>query len=675
MAVSVSDPSSPIPAKSHLSYRPDIDGLRAVAVLAVVLFHASPQSLRGGFIGVDIFFVISGFLITTIILADIAKGRFSLADFYGRRVRRIFPALSLVLLATLAFGWFALLVDEFQQLGRDVSAGIAFVSNIVFWMNSGYFDSAAELKPTLHLWSLGVEEQFYLFWPLAVTFVIRRKWHPLLIACTFGVASFALGVYQAHAAPMAAFYSPLTRFWELAVGGLLAYVFLHKPEWLRAHTNLRSALGLLLLCAGLGAITPESRFPGFWALLPVLGAALLISAGPHAWINSKLLSNRPAVWIGLISYPLYLWHWPILSFMHILSDAGNSGRVARASAVLASIALAWLTYRLIETPVRLTRLRTRTTRRLAALMLALLGTSLCVAASLLPARNDDASVQPVLAASADWKYFEGMTKVDKPQVHYELGGARGKDVTVFLGDSHVEQYAPRLTSLFQGADKASLNAVSLITAGGCPPIPEVLDDSPGHVGCSATRQYGLDFIASDAVKTVVIGACWSCYFLQQTAYPKAREDGLKYYTLRQGTKHYFQQQDGAALAFEQLDALLAKLRAYPNKRIFLLLDNPIGAEYDPKTYVEGTRWQRMSVKQAPHALPMQRNQVELRNRLIQLAQAHHVELLDPLAMLCHDEHCAAFDADNLPVYRDESHVRAAFVRAQAKFLDVAVQRR
>ncbi|MFA6121206.1 MAG: acyltransferase, partial [Sideroxydans sp.] len=206
------------PHLTHPKYRADIDGLRAIAILAVVGFHAFPTWVKGGFIGVDVFFVISGFLISTIIFGSLSRDAFSFAEFYARRIKRIFPALFLVLVASFVFGWFALLADEYKQLGKHIAGGAGFVSNFVLWGESGYFDNAAETKPLLHLWSLGIEEQFYFVWPLLLWFAWKRRFNLLTIALVVAVVSFALNVFTVRSDPVAAFYSPLTRFWELMVG-------------------------------------------------------------------------------------------------------------------------------------------------------------------------------------------------------------------------------------------------------------------------------------------------------------------------------------------------------------------------------------------------------------------------------------------------------------------------
>lgn len=385
---------------THPKYRPDIDGLRAIAVLSVVLFHAFPTlhltllpalHLGAGFIGVDIFFVISGFLISTIIFDNLERGSFSFIEFYSRRIKRIFPALLLVLIACFAFGWFALLADEYKQLGKHIAAGAGFVSNFVFWNESGYFDNAADAKPLLNLWTLGIEEQFYIIWPLLLWAAWKRKFNLLTITLVIATISFVLNIKGVRTDPVATFYSPQTRFWELLIGSILAYMTLYKPNVfatkklkintylnavIYAHSsqanpntlrNIKSLMGAGLIVTGILTITKEGHFPGTLALLPTLGAVLIISAGPQALVNGLFLSNRILVWFGLISFPLYLWHWPLLSFTRIVESETPTINI-RIAAVVISIVLAWLTYKFIEKPIRFGQFGNFKTIALAVLM-------------------------------------------------------------------------------------------------------------------------------------------------------------------------------------------------------------------------------------------------------------------------------------------------------------------
>lgn len=343
---------------THPKYRADIDGLRAIAVLSVIAFHAFPGWLPGGFIGVDIFFVISGFLISTILFQNLKSNSFSFLEFYSRRIKRIFPALLLVLIFSYALGWFILDSAEFKQLGKHIAGGAGFVSNFVLWTESGYFDNLSDTKPLLHLWSLGIEEQFYIVWPLLLWLAWKIRVNLLMIAMTIGLISFALNLASVHSAPSAAFYLPLTRFWELLAGSVLAYGTLADKSSMAARYlgrttsgNLSSMLGAGLLLTGFLVISRDRSFPGLWAVLPTLGAMLIIAAGTHAWFNRVILSNRVLVWFGLISFPLYLWHWPLLSFARII-ESGTPTRQTRLLAILIAITLAWLTYQLLEKPIR-----------------------------------------------------------------------------------------------------------------------------------------------------------------------------------------------------------------------------------------------------------------------------------------------------------------------------------
>ncbi len=296
---------------SHPKYRPDIDGLRAIAVLSVVAFHAFPTWMKGGFIGVDVFFVISGFLISTIIFENLERGTFSFAEFYYRRIKRIFPALIIVLSSCLIFGWFSLLPEELNQLGKHILGGASFVSNLVLWSESGYFDNSAETKPLLHLWSLGIEEQFYIVWPFLVWAAWKRNINIFQVIILFFIVSFILNIWLIHTNPVATFFSPLTRFWELLCGSLLALYEIRKGNIYRLTTQLLTTIGnftlqfeqiipnrftnsSLISFVGMGLligsfyfINKDFEFPGFWALVPILGSVMIIMAGPNAWPNKK----------------------------------------------------------------------------------------------------------------------------------------------------------------------------------------------------------------------------------------------------------------------------------------------------------------------------------------------------------------------------------------------------
>lgn len=337
----------------HIKYRRDIDGLRAISVISVVLFHAFPEWIPGGFIGVDIFFVISGYLITTIIFENLSNNTFSFNNFFSRRILRIFPTLSIVLISCYLSGSIFLFPDEYKQLGKHIAGGAGFLSNFVLWEESGYFDNIANTKPLLHLWSLGIEEQFYIVWPLLLWLAWKFQVNFFKIIFIIALLSFIINIATVHVYPVAVYYSPLSRFWELLFGAALAYTILYKKNLVNRwnkFNNPISIFGLSIFVVSIFLINKHNAYPGWWALLPTLTGTLLIFAGPNTWINQNILSNKLLVWCGLISFPLYLWHWPLLSFAHIFYSELNVE--TRLVIIFISILLAWLTYRFIECPIR-----------------------------------------------------------------------------------------------------------------------------------------------------------------------------------------------------------------------------------------------------------------------------------------------------------------------------------
>lgn len=340
----------------YIKYRPDIDGLRAVAVLAVILFHFSPR-FSGGFVGVDIFFVISGYLITDIIAKQISNNNFSYFEFYSHRVKRLFPALLAVLVFGLSVAWLFFFPSELLDIAKHILASSLFIENIYLWLSTDYFSSESIFIPYLHLWSLGVEEQFYIFWPIFISLILafkvdlRKSLLWILLASFLANLYFTLGPFSAQTA----FYLPITRFWELAVGALLALKSENNKEIL-FFNNLFAVIGGGLIALSFW-FAKEVNYPGWQAIMPVLGVSMLIYAGSQSFINKYLLSLTPLVWIGLISYPLYLWHWVLWSFANILfgqnPDIFKVGGHLNALFFLAiSIVAAWLTYLFIESPIR-----------------------------------------------------------------------------------------------------------------------------------------------------------------------------------------------------------------------------------------------------------------------------------------------------------------------------------
>jgi|HubBroStandDraft_4_1064222.scaffolds.fasta_scaffold61978_1 peptidoglycan/LPS O-acetylase OafA/YrhL len=636
---------SAAPAASHLThpkYRADIDGLRAIAVLSVVGFHAFPKLVHGGFIGVDIFFVVSGFLISTILYGSLERNSFDFIEFYSRRIRRIFPALLVVLIAALTVGWIVLLSDEYKQFGKHLAGGAGFVSNLVLWKESGYFDNAAETKPLLHLWSLGIEEQFYIIWPFLLWAAWKSKLNLLAITVTIAVVSFAVNMNKAYSDSVADFYSPQTRFWELLIGAALAYAALYRKAWFADSEsrlpNVQSALGAILIAASLLFITRDKAFPGWWAALPTLGAALLISAGPRAWLNRTILSNRVLVWLGLVSFPIYLWHWPLLAFPRIVNGETPSDAV-RLSAVLLSIVLASMTYLLVEKPLRFNSYSKRTTVALLAVMIVvgfagyliygLNGLTFRTATT--PQVNNEGAIDHATFHQYGQTHFYPCTPLSiRSQATFWEGSLRclqsqrDKPIDIaIIGDSHAED-------LFLGLAESlpDLNVVYYLKT----TLPVISDRDFSPV---------FQYILSDSnIKTVIISAFW---YGKQGMVPK-----------------------GSNLERELSDTV-EKLGA-AHKEVYITDDVPFFS-FDPAQCKYSRRFSSKTNCVQDGAI----FDHQLKNYypiLKSIAQTHtNVRLVDTAKYFCSSDVCTMAMSGNI-MYRDNNHLNLNGTRYVArKFLD------
>jgi peptidoglycan/LPS O-acetylase OafA/YrhL len=505
LALSVGLLSAPVTERIQLfssPYRSDIDGLRAISVISVLAYHAFPDIWPGGFVGVDIFFVISGYLITRIIVDRLNVGAFSLGDFYRRRVIRIFPALSLVLIATYAMGWYLLLPSDFQRLSTNILAGVGFVSNLMQMRQTDYFAPEASSNPLLHLWSLGIEEQFYISWPLMLFGLAKIRHRPIIFAC-MAAASFFLCVALVSEHQTAVFYAPVTRSWELLAGALLSELHRRRRGLVANSPNdgLKASFGIALIAIAMVMLSKTSTYPSWSALLPVLGAALIIDT-PNSFLNSRILSQRNVVFIGLISFPLYLWHWPILTFLNIAND----GRLA-SSSVLAAIALtfglSWATYKLVEQPIKRQRHAVRTLIGAAALV-----SLTCIAT--IAGGGFDFRLPPEIRSIASAQFDPASRR--KSCFRYPRPGAEkfgddcvesGAGPLLFLwGDSTAATYYAGL----KDAQKRIPFRIAQFTAPGCRPL--IGKPTSDHSRCAQVNASVLSHIRDTSPDLVMLKGVW-----------------------------------------------------------------------------------------------------------------------------------------------------------------------
>ncbi|MDB5804668.1 MAG: Peptidoglycan/LPS O-acetylase OafA/YrhL, contains acyltransferase and SGNH-hydrolase domain [Betaproteobacteria bacterium] len=643
-----------------LKYRSDIDGLRAIAVLAVVGFHAFPGWVGGGFIGVDVFFVISGFLIGGIIWNQLEQGNFNLGAFYTRRIARIFPALAVVLVASLLFGLLVLLPIEYMALGRHVAGGAAFVSNLLSWSEAGYFDHAAQTKPLLHLWSLGIEEQFYVVWPLLMLWLWRGRRPFLAITGALALVSFLINIATVGSHGNAAFYSPLSRLWELAAGAILSYLATHGPEFSARSREWRSPAGLGLILAGALLLKQDFLFPGGWALLPVAGAWLVISAGPGAWLNRQLLGHPALVWVGLISYPLYLWHWPTLAFARIVNGS-TPGWEVRSALVLLSFVLAWLTCKLVERPLRFEVLAKAGTRiSLCALLATCGGAGYAVSSSwnMAAAPIDFADHLNVgLLDRARTRYAgnpgRGAAKFSLSPCpdtlahaafapHFCLKSAQGAPTVALFGDSHADDKYVGI------AEQDRAHAWLLAANSSCPPVNGI--DFVGDAADCRQRTEGITrwLIARPEIRTVVL-SFWGNYTLEPYAadHRAAAKAGRGAGRISGPGDATLSQQGLFLLGLENTVDLLQR----NGKSVVLLIDVPelpfFPADCLRRSGADSCKLSRQEVlaRQAPLRAMMKQIQLKY----------PQARVYDSLAFFCAKAQCELPD-DTMSYYNDSHHL-------------------
>lgn len=639
---------------SGSAYRPDIDGLRAVAILLVVVNHFFHQILPGGFVGVDIFFVISGYLITGIIHGEVAQRRFHLRHFYARRVLRLFPALASMLATLLVVGLMVLSPEELSLLGTHVAASAAFVINFILVGEHGYFDLASGLKPLLHMWSLGVEEQFYLVWPLILLVAVRFRVAPIALSAVF-LISLYLNLSRIDREAVAVFFLPQFRAWEFAAGGLLALSTVSSkwPEAFRSRWLAEASvvLGLGLICASAFLLDARDLYPGWRAIPPVLGAVLLLAAGNRSRLAEGVLSNPGSLYLGRISYPLYLWHWPVIALLTILG--GPPSQTTSLLALPMAVLLAMATYHLVEARARhlpwiVAGRDVRVPVLLAVVaLIALAGLGLARSGGL-PWRV--AGYQP--QSAAEYVYVDpSCAELAGEQFNYcRLSDAANPPTIALLGDSHANHF-------FEGvAAYAARFDETVINLGGCLPMPDTAIYQEGTVdGCVALGNAQLDYaLNADQIHTIVMAGRMAYWTL-----------GTGVNGLEAGRTRYVMKREvsGRAIygleAFETgLRALVAKVAAR-GKQLVLILDNP-ELDFPPASCLSQrplSIFQRQDCSSAREMVEQRQGPYRAAVARV-LADHPSVATFDPLSTLCTADRCLGMVGGEL-LYRDDNHLSTA----------------
>ncbi|QGP80357.1 acyltransferase family protein [Sphingobium sp. CAP-1] len=605
---------------SAIRYRRDIDGLRALAILPVLLFHAHVPGFSGGYVGVDIFFVISGYLITGIIAREVDEGRFSLTRFYERRFRRIMPALALMIVTVLATAAYLYLPGDLEGVPKSALAATLFASNLWFFTDTGYFSGGADVKPLLHTWSLAVEEQYYIGFPILLMLLARfaprrRSLIVALIVALIAAGSLALAILMQRDTSGFTFYLLPTRAWELFAGALLALGAMPaiRPRWAR---EALAWSGLATVALAVAFYDRTTIFPGVTALAPVLGAAALLHVAPGTSM-ARVLALPPLVGIGLISYSLYLWHWPLIVFTEYATDAPLSAGT-RIAVIAAALIAATLSWRFVERPFRDSRrVPARTIFRFTGAAMALL----CLLSLALLAMGGWPSrfAPPVLAQMAGQKDFAPTRKQchDTFMRHAKpcILGAATKPDAMLWGDSHGVELAYALSQRDTLIER---------TTSSCPPV---LDYEGKDPRCAAANRAAFAAIRADpAIRRVYLAGFWANGDFDHPAF------------------------------VAMLDRTIAALRAQ-GRQVVLIGPVPPQPFDVPRRLAHLARAGRIDAAQGVARAVIDARTVHLR-ALFARWQAHDVRLIDPIAALCDARRCA-IERDGKPLYFDSHHLSVA----------------
>lgn len=644
-------------AQSH--YRPDIDGLRSIAVIPVVLFHAGLSGFPGGYVGVDVFFVISGFLITGILLREMNSQRYSVAEFYRRRARRIFPALAAMTLATLAAGMVFLPPDELVKVSKSAASLVVFASNFYFWKSVSYFDASHAFQPLLHTWSLAVEEQYYVLFPIVPWLLLNKKRLFVPALWAIGIVSLVLSIYLVSTKPSAAFYLLPSRAWELMAGGLLAANAVPGPRNVR-RAAFGSWLGLAMIVIPMLSYTTVTPFPGIAAVPPVLGTSLIIWAcGVGA---GRLLTHRVFVSVGLASYSLYLWHLPIIEFLKYLYG-GKLSLGPALTASLASVAVAYLSLNFVEKPFRVSDSKDQAARN-AHWAFALL--PLIAAASLaivlfqgIPQRLSPELAQAVDVAKDETRHPKACLSVDTnwvdPARPCRLGSPSAAPSVLLWGDSHSMVTA---TAMVKAAKRA--NASFLFAADADCPIGKDLGIAPdpgsnitGQLSYRRCGDYNAGMLRAalnSNIHTVVLSSRWTNWRIGE---PSNLAEGPLDLRLSDATGDATSLQDNARMFERALTSLVLALTK-AQKEIVIVGPLPEPGFNVPQRLFVSRFGLTERIQPMSYASYVKRHQVILAI-FARLPKSPKIHFVWPANLLCDETGCPVTRRGR-PLYFDHNHL-------------------
>ena len=635
------------------TYRPDIDGLRAVAVLAVVFFHSGFGVVSGGYVGVDVFFVISGYLITTIIVRELAEGSFSIVGFYERRMRRILPASMVMAAVSLLVGYLVFQTEDLGNLAHSTIANSLFLSNIFFYMQTGYFDAAAELKPLLHTWSLSLEEQYYVVTPILLMLSAKFcKQKHLYFVIPLAILSFVACVVGTSENQSLTFYMLTTRGWELLIGSILAIATIPRASSEAAMRGL-AAIGFLLILYSIFLFDDQTAFPGAHAALPTIGTAILIytGRGGSTPIN-QLLSIRPVVFVGLISYSLYLWHWPIIVFAKYLKGVALNN-VEIAAMLLAMFVLSVLSWRFVEAPFRKKRLLPR---KKGLFVASLVATAALIVASLL-ATGD--------VVDREWRQWRACENVEERLSGDEglcvVGDTEAAPSFILWGDSHARA--------LNSAAKAS--ALRLGMAGyvaskpGCPPLLGIRRQKQPE--CTKYNEALLSLVQQDPnIKTVVLAAHWTG-FTEGTKYNDEGSGPSE--TIDEMAEPGAPAQDRPALLSTGLHRTIQALQDAGRQVIIIGPVPEVGHNVPSVNHIAKITNRDVNEMIAPSIKAFEARNARSFSILKTVAEALAVPVLWPSGVLCNAEMCIVALEDGTSLYHDDDHLSTEGARYVSTILD------